>query len=139
MSGITDKTTKTYEDLGISDEAGVRDLFDELHRELQFDVQRLQGEELRIKWIGRKQGLLGAVSDNWLKSAPGPLKRLTGQRLNRAREDVEGSIKRLELVMSDATDITLPGVRRAIGSWHPLQLVMQEIEEIFRSMGYSVE
>src|SRR5205814_2783256 len=39
----------------------------------------------------------------------------------------------------EAVDITLPGNRRRIGHRHPLTIVRKEIEDIFISMGYTVE
>ncbi|MGB5815077.1 MAG: phenylalanine--tRNA ligase subunit alpha, partial [Thermoanaerobaculia bacterium] len=39
---------------------------------------------------------------------------------------------------SAAVDVTLPGRRPAIGSIHPVNLVIEEIVEIFAALGYSV-
>jgi phenylalanyl-tRNA synthetase alpha chain len=37
------------------------------------------------------------------------------------------------------TDITLPGIRRPLGSEHPVIKTMHEIVSVFRNLGYSVE
>ncbi len=137
MSDISDKLGKSLKDLGISDEAGVESLMAEVRAEL--DRSTLSGEEFRVRWLGRKQGYIGAATDNWLKSAPPALKRSVGKAINQLKARAEAALSADAAELSPAIDITLPGVRRTLGSRHPVQLVMQEIEEIFRSMGYSVE
>src|SRR6266849_5534766 len=112
MSGIADKTKQTLRDLGISDEAGVESLVAELRAELDHDLVNMRAasamgrelpqaaeefakldaaaaEHFRIDWLGRKQGRLGAANDNWLKPAPGPLKRTLGRLLNEVRAYAE--------------------------------------------------
>jgi len=150
MSEIVEKTSKTFQELGVRNEADVRLLFDELLTLVDNDGWAVHDdadvERYRIKYLGRKQGLLGAVSDHWLKTAPSPLKPLTGKLLNKARANAKSFFTQWEAskvferdFAGERVDVTLPGIRREIGSRHPVQIVMQEIEEIFRSMGYSVE
>ena len=50
-------------------------------------------EAFRLKWVGRKQGLLNEVSDRWLKAAPGPAKKSVGQRFKVLKELVESLIE----------------------------------------------
>ena len=40
---------------------------------------------------------------------------------------------------ADSLDITLPGIRRPLGSEHPVIKTMHEIVAVFRNLGYSVE
>ena len=110
-------------------------------------------EAMRVRWLGRKQGIIGCIADNWLSKAPKELKREIGQKLNALRQKVEDRISPAALTiqvedkitMADSVavrlgvDITLPGNRRAIGARHPLRIVTDEITEIFLSLGYSVE
>ena len=42
------------------------------------------------------------------------------------------------MVMKDRIDVTLPGVRRPIGVEHPVVRTMNEMVQVFKSMGYSV-
>lgn len=101
-------------------------------------------KSLRDRWLGRKNGLLAAANDNWLKVAPQKLKPQAGRLLNETR-------KRLEAALEDATkalqtsgkskagvDVTLPGPVRAIGAIHPVRLVEQRVQSIFHGLGYSV-
>lgn len=110
-------------------------------------------EQLRIRWVGRKQGLLARVSES-LKSAPAEHKKAAGQRFNTLKAEVErglastpastdhsapGSISGgLHALAEEAIDVTLPGTRRSPGAPHPLITVMDEIVAVFGAMGYSI-
>jgi phenylalanyl-tRNA synthetase alpha chain len=98
-------------------------------------------EELRIRWIGRKQGLLTRVSEV-LKGAPPEAKREVGMRFNTLKSAIEPRCDPDQLKatapLTDAIDITLPGTRRALGAEHPLVRTMHEIVSVFAAMGYSV-
>ena len=87
------------------------------------------------------------------------MKADVGKRLNALREEAEQQITQIvakprgEITERSASisvdayvaakaetlDITLPGTRRTIGVEHPIRRVIQEITEIFLSLGYSVE
>ncbi|HEV2274396.1 MAG TPA: phenylalanine--tRNA ligase subunit alpha [Acidobacteriaceae bacterium] len=107
-------------------------------------------EQLRIRWIGRKQGLLARVSEA-LKEAPAESRKEAGRRFNALKQEIEprcdpqqlrarigGSAAPAEPFAGEAIDITLPGTRRALGAEHPLVRTMNEIVAVFASMGYSV-
>jgi phenylalanyl-tRNA synthetase alpha chain len=100
-------------------------------------------EQLRIRWIGRKQGLLARVSET-LKDAPGGARPEVGKRFNALKSAIEprcdpGQIQAVRATKADdAIDITLPGNRRALGAEHPLIRTMNEIVTVFAAMGYSV-
>jgi phenylalanyl-tRNA synthetase alpha chain len=119
-------------------------------------------EEFRLRWLGRKQGLLKSISDAWLKTAPIEAKKLIGQRFNSLKSEIEtellaresgakvsiggvegtGSIGKVDKAGSrsahHALDITLPGMAQRIGVEHPLIKTMAEIVGVFQRMGYSV-
>jgi len=99
-------------------------------------------EELRIRWIGRKQGLLTRISEV-LKGAPPEARREVGIRFNALKSAIEPRCDPEQLKatapVTDAIDITLPGTRRALGAEHPLVRTMHEIVSVFRNLGYSVE
>ena len=108
------KTQQTFQELGIADEAGVEALIGELRAVLEADLAAINtaeaAEQFRVRWLGRKQGLLGAANDHWLKTAPGPLKRRTGLLLNELRARAEGySYLNLAPAATHAVDVTLPG------------------------------
>jgi phenylalanyl-tRNA synthetase alpha chain len=97
-------------------------------------------EQLRIRWIGRKQGLLTRVGEV-LKGAPAEARREVGQRFNALKSIIEPRCE-LDLKLApradESIDITLPGTGRALGAEHPLIRTMNEIVRVFAAMGYSV-
>lgn len=98
---------------------------------------------LRDRWLGRKNGLLTFTNDHWLKPAPRELKPLVGKLQNTLKVRVEQALeaKAAQTTGSRAApalDLTLPGPARHIGARHPVRIVQEEIQEIFRSMGYSI-
>jgi phenylalanyl-tRNA synthetase alpha chain len=105
-------------------------------------------KQFRDAWLGRKSGVLTQITDNWLKPASQDLKRVVGQELNQLRAHVESKIeerrKSIEAGADEAAsarervDLSLPGVIRPIGSHHLIRQVLQQIEDIFFSIGFSV-
>jgi phenylalanyl-tRNA synthetase alpha chain len=102
----------------------------------------------RDRWMARKNGLLTQINDLWLKPAPNDAKRTVGQLVNalkqfieqeiaKAQEFVEGGARQRSVAL-ERVDITLPGVRRALGVEHPVIRTMNEIVGVFRNLGYSV-
>src|SRR6202012_3827459 len=75
-------------------------------------------EQLRIRWIGRKQGLLTRVGEV-LKGAPPETRRDVGMRFNALKSAIEPRCDPEQVKTSgpiaDAIDITLPGTRRRLG------------------------
>ena len=98
-------------------------------------------EQLRIRWIGRKQGLLVRVGEV-LKDAPPEARREVGKRFNALKSAIEPRCDPEQLKSTaagaEAIDITLPGTRRHLGAEHPLIRTMNEIVTVFAAMGYSV-
>jgi phenylalanyl-tRNA synthetase alpha chain len=101
-------------------------------------------EQLRIRWIGRKQGLLTRVGEV-LKDAPAETRREVGKGFNALKSAIEPRCDPAQILArgaraeaSEAIDITLPGTRRALGAEHPLIRTMNEIVTVFATMGYSV-
>ena len=105
-------------------------------------------KQFRDAWLGRKSGVLTQITDNWLKPATQELKRVVGQELNQLRAHVESKIeerrKSIEAGAEETAsarervDLSLPGVIRPIGSHHLIRQVLQQIEDIFFSIGFSV-
>ncbi len=102
-------------------------------------------ENLRLAWMGRKQGLLNEVSGRWLKAAPAEAKKALGVRFNALKAVVEGLLDVAlgagptdAALKAEAIDITLPGTRRLTGAEHPITRTMNEIVGVFAALGYSV-
>jgi phenylalanyl-tRNA synthetase alpha chain len=102
-------------------------------------------ENFRLEWLGRKQGRLKQLSDQWLKAAPAEKRREIGQRFNALKEVVEflldeaaGAGPSDAALAAEALDITLPGTRRLLGAEHSVTRTMKEVVSVFAALGYSV-
>src|SRR5579859_4236874 len=102
-------------------------------------------ENFRLDWLGRKQGRLKQLSDQWLKTAPAESKREIGQRFNALKlliesllEEATGAGPSDAVLAAEALDVTLPGTRRLLGAEHPITRTMNELTSIFAGLGYSV-
>ena len=108
---------------------------------------RQSWEELRVRWIGRKQGIVRSLLGQ-LKSVPKEEKREYGQGVNRLKIAVEARLAELDEEVgraersvaqaAAAVDVTLPGRHPHLGTIHPVNLVTQQIVDIFLGLGYSV-
>jgi phenylalanyl-tRNA synthetase alpha chain len=103
-------------------------------------------EQIRVEVLGRSGRvtlLLRGLKDRAPEERP-----KMGERLNELRRAVEQSLdERLSAVKGQAQaqalkderiDVTLPGTRFARGSVHPITLVIDEIVDIFRGMGFEI-
>jgi phenylalanyl-tRNA synthetase alpha chain len=154
---IDDKVCKTLAELGVKDADGVIALFLEAHTALAAESAALisknlgarersvQLKTLRDRWLARKNGLLSRIDNNWLKSSPRDLKPVVGREFNELRrgaasiEGVQQLLGATQTTGGAETDLTLPGIRRPLGSIHPVTQVMREIEDIFLGLGFSIE
>jgi phenylalanyl-tRNA synthetase alpha chain len=105
-------------------------------------------EELRVRFLGRKGGLIHALFAR-LKDVPKEQKKDVGDALNKLRDHVEASLKdksaqiaALEASRKEAAetiDVTLPARMPRLGHLHPVTIVRREMEQIFTEMGYSLD
>jgi phenylalanyl-tRNA synthetase alpha chain len=146
------KHTQTFAALGVGSGEQVHELFAELRARFDAEASNAANESswkaLRDAWLGRKSGVLTLVTDNWLRPSSPELKRVVGASLNELRTHVDAQIEARRLAIEsgaqaapnakDRVDLSLPGVHRPIGSRHLIRQVLQEIEDIFFSIGFSV-
>ncbi len=146
------KPAHKLSDLGVSQPDQIAPLFAEVAACFDSESSSAHGEAswkiFRDAWLGRKSGVLTLITDNWLKPAPPELKRVVGQELNRLRAHVESQIESRRVAIEagadeaalarERIDLSLPGVVRPIGSHHLIRQVLQQIEDIFVSIGFSV-
>jgi len=153
MSTLESKLSQPLAALGVSTAEAVQSLFAELAARLDTELATKVPDEANFNlvknaWLGRKSGILPLVGDNWLKQAPPTLKPAVGQALNKLKQHVENSLESFRTAAEKSTqeaaaakdriDLSLPGVQRPIGTHHLIRTVMQEIEDIFFSIGFSV-
>jgi phenylalanyl-tRNA synthetase alpha chain len=122
--------------------------------EQQFDtesvsvVDRKSLEDTRTRYLSRKSGLLTLELQS-LGKLPKEERAEFGRVANEIKVKIEAALESLSTtidrrekestLLREALDVTLPGNRRRIGHRHPLTIVRKEIEDIFISMGYTVE
>jgi len=129
-------------------DAAVRDLLSALESESAAVNGDGDSKVFRDRWLARKDGIATQVNDLWLKAAPKESKRDVGQRVNELRQKIEAQVEATlerakggassSKLAAESVDITLPGVRRSLGSEHPVIRTMNEIVSVFRNLGYSV-
>jgi phenylalanyl-tRNA synthetase alpha chain len=125
----------------------ISDLAAAFAREAAAAGSRAAWEELRLRWTGRKHGILRALLDG-IKDVPPAERRTRGEAVNRLKQEVEDRLAGLDAEIAAAErrsalaagrlDVTLPGRRPPTGSLHPVTLVIREMEEIFAELGWSV-
>lgn len=114
--------------------------FKQLVSRAEADAKKASGDlsELRVKYLGRKGELAKAMSVI-RDAAPGQRARL-GKQANQAKAKLEALLAGSPQKAQDASafDITLPGAVPAMGHRHPVSLVIDELIEIFGSMGFEL-
>ena len=106
-----------------------------------------QLEELRIEFLGKKGAVTQLMAE--LREIPNEKKKEAGQLINEAKQFIEAQIEQKHALLlkiqeqllidsSPSYDESFPGFERE-GSFHPITLVQREVEDIFLSMGFSVE
>ncbi len=98
-------------------------------------------EELRTQFLGRKAGRLTAVLHG-LKNLSATERRTVGEQANAARKHIEQQVvellQRCGAASPSRVDLSLPGIPPTVGHAHPMTQVMNELVDIFTSMGFMV-
>lgn len=102
--------------------------------------------DLKVEYLGKK-GLITELN-SMIKDLPNEEKKDFGKNVNSLRQlfnekyettkeklEIDATNKKLE---AEKIDITLPATKIKRGSKHPMSLVIEEIEDLFVSMGYDV-
>ena len=130
---------------------GIRENIAELRQKFETELSAVRDsdavEKIRVAYLGKK----GSVTEllKGLKDLSGAEKKEFGQMINLLKREVDEkitaqveAIRKAEedrLVNSaEQYDVTLPA-ETDFGSYHPITLVQRELEEIFASMGFTVE
>ncbi len=103
-------------------------------------------DRVRVAYLGKKGELTARLKA--LSDLPAAERPAAGQEINRAKQELQGSINErresleaaaLEAQLADdAVDVTLPGRGYAVGGRHPVSRAMARIEKIFRNAGFGV-
>ncbi len=124
---------------------------DELREQFYENLNKAESseafEELRIRYLGKKGEVTGLLKN--MGSLAADQRKEYGQKVNQLKNMVEQAItdriteahkKDLErkIALAPHFDLTLPSQLQE-GSYHPITLVQREVEQIFSSMGFTIE
>ncbi len=129
----------------------MRERLEALQQAALADLQNVETQQqlndLRIQYLGKKGELTEVLRGMAQLSAEE--RPLVGQVTNETRKAIEDVIEqkqalfaRLETerrLQSETIDVTLPGRAVRAGALHPLNKIIEEVEDIFIGMGYTVE
>ncbi|MBN2134704.1 MAG: phenylalanine--tRNA ligase subunit alpha [Acidobacteria bacterium] len=101
-------------------------------------------ESLRIKYLGRKSGMMNDVMQK-IREVPPEQKSQYGSEANKLKGYITSKIDEAEQGLggaqkksADFFDVTLPGIPPVRGGYHPLELTRRMIEGIFQRLGYTI-
>ena len=108
------------------------------------DLQALN--ELKVKILGKKDELTEILRG--MKDLSPEERPIIGSLVNTVRDEIEGTIKSAEELLKqkeleeklnkEKIDITLPSSKIKRGSKHPINRTIEQIQDLFVSMGYDV-
>ena len=100
-------------------------------------------EAARNQLLGRKNGELSALMKQLPRLAPEDRKS-AGAAVNRAKSAIEEALASRTSALRSVTatssrgDLTMPGRQRWVGARHPVTVVIEEVQEIFREIGFTI-
>lgn len=108
------------------------------------DLQALS--ELKVKILGKKGELTEVLRG--MKDLSPEERPIIGNLVNKIKDDIEEAIKNAEEILKqkelerkleeEKIDITLPSSKITRGSKHPINRTIEQIQDLFVSMGYDV-
>ncbi|MBR3588019.1 MAG: phenylalanine--tRNA ligase subunit alpha [Clostridia bacterium] len=128
----------------------MKDMLESIARDakaaLELATTKQELENIRVKYLGKK-GELTAVLKQMGKLSPEE-RPVMGQLANEVRSAIEAlveatdeKIKKEELIKKlkeEKLDVTMPGKKSALGHKHPLNIVLDEVKDIFLGMGFDI-
>ena len=103
-------------------------------------------DEFRVKYLGKKGALkeilkeMGKISSDE-RPIMGKLANETRSAIEKHVESMKERVKAIEResqLLKEDIDVTLPSSETNIGHLHPLNVILNEIKEIFIGMGYKI-
>ena len=128
----------------------MKEKLDQIYKEAKEQIEKIDVaqtlNDLKVKYLGKK-GELTAILKGMGNLSPEERPKL-GSLVNEVRDSIveaieakEKELKEKELnekLEKEKIDITLPGTKVTRGSKHPINRVIEEIQDLFVSMGYDV-
>jgi len=119
-------------------------------KELELDLKQIKNQNdlvnLKSKVLGKNSVITEAY--NKFKTISNEEKKAYGEMLNKYKQKItisldnaKAELENIELMAKlegESIDITLPGVNLPVGSIHPVEQVIRDVEDYFISMGYDI-
>ena len=103
-------------------------------------------EELRVRLLGKKgeitavlkqMGSLSAEERPIMGQIANSVRAAIEEKLEQRKEQINAAVLEKKLA-EEAIDVTIPGDTFEVGHEHPMNMVLQEVKDIFVGMGYQV-
>ncbi|NLC11900.1 MAG: phenylalanine--tRNA ligase subunit alpha, partial [Firmicutes bacterium] len=121
-----------------------------LEEKIKLDIMQAEDDKelkaIRIKYLGKKGKITNILRG--LNELPPEKRPQAGKIANELKKFAEQLLhdkekkfsdkKQQMLLAQEAIDVTLPGSPVSLGHKHPLTIILEEIEDIFTSLGFSV-
>ena len=116
-------------------------------KEMEASQNLKELNDLKVKYLGKKGEVIEILKN--LKNVEASKRKEVGERANKLRVEIEELIEKKKeelkekeyedkIKNSEKIDLTEP-VDDKVGSLHPITIVQRELEDIFSSMGFTVE
>ncbi|ENZ01929.1 phenylalanine--tRNA ligase subunit alpha [Clostridium thermobutyricum] len=115
--------------------------------EIEKATSSAEVEEIRVKYLGKKGELttiLRGMKDVSPEERPlvgkmvNEVKAVLEEKLEAVAKEIKGKEKN-EKLANEVIDISLPGKKARLGKRHPLDLTLENMKNIFVSMGFTIE
>ena len=124
----------------------IKQIQDEALKNIEASTGLKELNDIRVKYLGKKGELTSVLRG--MGSLSAEERPIIGALVNTCKEELEAKIQEKEAelekeelakkIASEEIDITLPSQKIKRGSKHPLNRVIEEVEDLFVSMGYDV-
>ncbi len=128
----------------------MKEQLEALRREALAELETLKTpkdmEDFRVRYMGKKGSVTGLLRG--MGALPAEERPAMGQLVNQLRQELEDAVTakneavqetlQKEQLKNEALDITMPGKKPVTGGLHPLNVVLDDIIDIFQSMGFDV-
>jgi len=103
-------------------------------------------EDFRVRYLGKKGSVTGLLRG--MGALPAEERPVMGQLVNQLRQELEEAVSNKSSVIEkelqnaklreEKLDVTMPGTKTKSGGLHPLNVVLEDLIDIFQSMGFDV-
>ena len=122
-------------------ENDLKKLKNQIKTEIETTITSINLDEVFNKYFGKKGELTLVLRS--LKEKSEKERKIIGKLVNEIKEEVSERVKEKKCQMEGREeegwlDVTLPGDKIVLGHLHPLTQSRRRVEEIFKSMGFSI-